>query len=285
VLVNRNKTTETTARSEERRNRSRVLVSTPVHLRSLEDTEGSLDDTTTTVNLSADGILINTANDAYYRSMKIRVTLPYVKSAGATQAEQAGHVVRIVELHGGLRSVAIALGSGFGNEVVHRKEEKSTQQSIRPLVLVVESESVASEFMKTYLSGEGYEVITVGTFAEAHGVLDLRTPSLLIAEIEGADKPGYALCSHCKETPRLKSMPVMLMTSSAYPSDYAKAHSVGAVVCMAKPYKRERLGHVVKLLAPPPNSNNKTAPPRRADASRHAGGKRLKASSGVTARR
>jgi len=40
----------------------------------------------------------------------------------------------------------------------------------------------------------------------------------------------------------------MLMTSSAYPSDYSSAHSVGAVVCMAKPYKQERLGHVVRLL-------------------------------------
>ena len=114
--------------------------------------------------------------------------------------------------------------------------------------------------MKKYLSSEGYEVITVATVEEAHGVLNQRTPSLLIAEIEGDEKPGFVLCSHCKETPRLKRIPVMLMTSSAYPSDYAKAHSVGAVVCMAKPYKRERLGHVVKLL---PRRRTRITKPRR----------------------
>jgi DNA-binding response OmpR family regulator len=126
--------------------------------------------------------------------------------------------------------------------------------------------------MKTYLVAEGYEVITAATIAEARGVLDQRTPSLLIAEIEGEGLPGYALCSHCKETPRLKPVPIMLMTSSAYPSDYAKAHSLGAIVCMAKPFKRERLGHIVRLLAPPPNANQ-GVPLRAPDPSRHSGAK------------
>jgi CheY-like chemotaxis protein len=136
-----------------------------------------------------------------------------------------------------------------------------------PMILVVESETAASEFMKTYLTGEGYEVITVQTSAEAHIVLDQRIPSLLIAEVEGKndEMPGFSLCSHMKQTPRLKPVPVMLITSSAYPSDYAKAHKIGAVVCMAKPFKRERLGHVVRLLAPPPNANDpaKTVVPLR----------------------
>ena len=245
------KATEKTARTEERRKKSRVLVSTPVRLRSLEDMEGSLEDVTTTVNLSPDGILIDTKNSAYYRGMKVRIVIPYVHESAEVPAEQAGHVVRIVELHGGRRSVAISL-DGLAATPAKHHDEKSPRETAKPLVLVLETEIVASEFMKKYLSSEGYEVITVSTVAEAHGVLDQRTPSLLIAEIEGDERPGYVLCSHCKETPRLKRIPVMLITSSAYPSDYAKAHSLGAVVCMAKPYKRERLGHVVKLLAPPP---------------------------------
>jgi hypothetical protein len=50
----------------------------------------------------------------------------------------------------------------------------------------------------------------------------------------------------------LKHVPVVLTSRSAYPSDYSNAHSMGAVVCMAKPYKLERLGHIVRLLAPLP---------------------------------
>jgi CheY-like chemotaxis protein len=81
----------------------------------------------------------------------------------------------------------------------------------------------------------------------------------VIAEIEGPDLPGYELCAHIKGTPRLQTTPVLLLTSSAYPSDYANAHSLGAVVCMAKPFRQERLGHVVRLLAPTANAKMQTA--------------------------
>jgi hypothetical protein len=66
---------------------------------------------------------------------------------------------------------------------------------------------------------------------------------------------------------------VLLTTSSGYPSDYANAHSLGAVVCMTKPYKQERLGHVVRLLAPPPPEfcAQKNGAPRPADPSRRCG--------------
>jgi len=65
----------------------------------------------------------------------------------------------------------------------------------------------------------------------------------------------------------------VLTTSSGYPSDYANAHSLGAVVCMTKPYKQERLGHVVRLLAPPPAEfcTQKSGAPRPADPSRRCG--------------
>ena len=111
-------------------------------------------------------------------------------------------------------------------------------------------------------------MIAVSTAGEAREVLNMFTPALVIAEIEGEGMPGYDICTHCKSTPRLQRIPVMLMTSSAYPSDYSSAHAVGAVVCMAKPFKQERLGHVVRLLAPPPDANNESAPVRTPDPTR-----------------
>jgi len=106
-------------------------------------------------------------------------------------------------------------------------------------------------------------------------VMNMFTPALVIAEVEGDGLPGYDLCAHVKQSPRLKHIPVVLTTSSGYPSDYSNAHSLGAVVCMTKPYKQERLGHVVRLLAPPPpefcaQKNGATAP-RPADPSRRCG--------------
>ncbi len=124
--------------------------------------------------------------------------------------------------------------------------------SKRPLVLVVDADEMIRATLKAYLGGEGYDVMAVSNCPDAREVLNMFTPALVIAEVEGDGLPGYDLCAHVKQSPRLKHVPVVLTTSSGYPSDYANAHSLGAVVCMTKPYKQERLGHVVRLLAPPP---------------------------------
>jgi len=122
--------------------------------------------------------------------------------------------------------------------------------------------------LKAYLSGEGYRVIAVESASDAREVLNMMTPALLISEIEGEGLPGFDLCAHVKTTPRLRHIPVMLTTCSAYPSDYSNAHSLGAVVCMAKPYRQERLGHVVRLLVAPTITDSATQPPRAPDPSR-----------------
>lgn len=267
----------------ERRSKRRALISAPVRVRGIDLTHDGLDDITTTLNVSRLGILLTSSNPAYYRSMDVMVTFPHSKAPNAIQAEQPGRVVRVSELADGRRSIAIALGVTHHDEEfihasgqkVHNREPESTKfaverdpNSLKPLVLALDAEKSIRESLKSYLANEGYDVITVTNAQEARDVLSQCTPSLLIAEIEGEGMPGYDLCAHCKSTPRLQSVPVMLTTSSAYPSDYASAHSLGAVVCMAKPYRQERLGHVVRLLAPPPNANEDAMPPRPADPSR-----------------
>ena len=119
-------------------------------------------------------------------------------------------------------------------------------------MLVVDADEMIRATLKGYLGSEGYEVMAVSNCPDAREVLNMFTPALVIAEVEGDGLPGYDLCAHVKQSPRLKHIPVVLTTSSGYPSDYSNAHSLGAVVCMTKPYKQERLGHVVRLLVPPP---------------------------------
>jgi CheY-like chemotaxis protein len=160
-------------------------------------------------------------------------------------------------------AVAIALGIGVGEDLVdsggRKLADARTQssysrdpESTRPLVLAVDADDVVREALRTYLTVNGYDVIAVKTGAEARQALTMLTPALLIAEVEGEGLPGFDLCAHVKSHPRLRHIPVLLTTRSGNPTDYSNAHSLGAVVCMAKPYKQDRLGHVVRLLAPPP---------------------------------
>jgi CheY-like chemotaxis protein len=255
---------DATATRGERRCRRRALISAPVRVRTIDVTDCGPDEVSTTLDVSRDGVLFATQCAAFEVAMVVAVTFPYSKSPVAVQAEQIGRVARVTTMPDGRYSVAVMFKSGTG-EIIdscgHKLQDKSLPPGVtpeystelgskRPLVLVVDKALTTRESLKSYLTAEGYDVIALGSAPEAHHVLNMFTPALLIAEIEGEDLPGYELCAHVKSTPRLKTIPVMLLTSSAYPSDYANAHSLGAVVCMAKPFRQERLGHMVQLLAP-----------------------------------
>lgn len=291
----------------ERRRRRRAMISAPVRVRTEDLTADGPDEISTTIDVSRIGFLFLTLNPSYVRDMEVLVTFPYSNSPNAVQAEQPGRVVRVNDREDGRRAVAIAIGavkqdlvdSGgrvlvtgpaatasapssvgniwFASEPL-RELSAPDKEAKKHLVLVVDAAVPMRDSLKAYLTNEGYEVIAVETANDAREVLKMFTPSIVIAEIEGEGLPGYDLCAHVKTTPRLRHIPVVLTTSSAYPSDYSSAHSLGAVVCMAKPFKQERLGHVVRLLAPLPHAANQSTPPRAADPSRHAGAHRSKRS-------
>ncbi|HXX19073.1 MAG TPA: response regulator [Candidatus Acidoferrum sp.] len=267
----------------DRRKRRRALISAPIRVRNVDVTQGAPDEISTTLDVSRNGVLFATSLPTFAAGMEVAVTFPYTKTPQSQQAEQSGRVVRVTQMPDGRRSVAIALDVGAGEDLVDaagrtlvskQPAASNSQQPAepeKPLVLVVDANQYIRDSLKVHLSADGYEVIAVSSAAEAHEVLKMFTPALLISEIEGDDLPGYELCAHCKGTPRLRTMPVMLLTSSAYPSDYANAHSLGAVVCMAKPYRQERLAHIVRLLAPTPQAKARCAPARPADPSRRCG--------------
>lgn len=262
----------------ERRSRRRALISAPVRVRSLDVTGCNVDEVSTTLDVSRGGVLFVSSRRAFAKGMEVAVTFPYSKSPVAVQAEQMGRIVRVTAMPDGRQSVGVALGCRAEAELVDTAGHKLSVEvprlhdrsvnSGKPLVLIVDADSTVRTSLKAALSCDGYEVVAVSSVAEAHEVLKMYTPALLIAEIEGEDLPGFELCAHVKSTPRLQAIPVMLMTSSAYPSDYANAHSLGAVVCMAKPFKQERLRHVVRLLAPTAQAKAQTAPVRTADETR-----------------
>jgi CheY-like chemotaxis protein len=266
----------------DRRRRRRALISSPVRVRGVDITNGGPDEISTTVDVSRLGLLFVSALDCYSPGMDVMVTFPYSKAVNAIQAEQQGRVVRVHKGSDARNRVAIALGVGVGEDLVDSCGRKLGDATItapiptaapqkKPLVLAVDADVALRDSLKAYLQGDGYEVIAVSSNLEAREVLDMFTPALVIAEVEGEGSPGFDICAHVKSSSRLQNIPVVLVTSSAYPSDYSTAHSMGAVVCMAKPFKQERLGHVVRLLAPLPVHLQPKFSPRPGDPSRRPG--------------
>jgi CheY-like chemotaxis protein len=266
---------------KDRRRKRRALISAPIRVRSRSAATSS-DEIATTVDVSRAGILFHTPLGVYTRGTEVAVVFPYSQAPGIVHAEQTGQVVRVSDLGKGIRAVAIALCATASEEVAvtHIPEcaaepaldlAATATQTKKPLILAVDADETLRDTLKIYLQNEGYDVIAVNNAADAREVLNIFTPALIIAEVEGEGTPGYDLCAYAKSNPSTRQVPVVLTTSSAYPSDYSHAHALGAIVCMAKPYKQERLGHVVRLLVPLPEHLQNIVAPHTADPTRVPG--------------
>jgi CheY-like chemotaxis protein len=272
-----NPVSRSASRQSDRRGKRRASLCAPLRVRGVNITAPeNPDEVVATVNVSRIGLLFLTRELSYHQGMEVAVTFPYSKTPGAIQAEQSGRVARVLQMADGRRAVALALGkpavAAGEPPVLDTACPKSLDelapscaaalpgdgQPDKPLILFVDSDDVLRDSLKAHLVDAGYHVIAVNNAADAREILNMFTPALLVAEVEGEGLPGFDLCAHVKANTRLRQIPVVLTTNSAYPTDYANAHSLGAIVCMAKPYKPERMGHIARLLVPKPQTRQQT---------------------------
>ena len=246
----------------ERRRRLRTKLSAPVRVR-LNSGAQQQAEVCTTVDASRDGLLFTSTFAGYRRGQDLAITFPYSGTAGGVQHERTALVARVFEMPEGRYGIGIRFYEGKRPDL-NAEADRAAGKHLRnagqvardlekpmPLVLIVESDSRSRDTMRNVLQDQKYVVEAVETGAQAVEFLRQRTPNLLLTEIEIEDMSGYDLCLIVKSNERLQHVPVVMTTRRGQPNDYSTAHALGAIVCMAKPYKQERLLHVVRMLAPP----------------------------------
>lgn len=254
----------------ERRRRKRVKVCAQVRVRSIG--KGGFVEIATTIDVSRDGILFSSSRPDFSKGMALGITFPFSNAPNALNSEQPAEVVRALDLgdgqfgvaiqftHSNQRAAAAIAASGPGSKEKSNVRGASTSAKgetiasgvYRPIVLVVEDDRRTQEQLKALLTPEGYDVFVVRTGTEALDILRTTVPACFIADIEAEGTNGYDLCLIIKNSDRLSRVPVVLVTRSAQPADYAASRDFGAVVCMAKPFQPERMLQVVRLVAPSP---------------------------------
>jgi CheY-like chemotaxis protein len=250
----------------ERRRRKRAKISAQVHVKVVNAPE-PFEEICKSVDVSRDGLLFLSARAGYWKGQRLEVTFPYSTAATALNQSQTAEVVRVAEAAGGQHGVAVQFiaakveSDGATNGADPFVSSATTtvpgsQTKQQAVVLAVERDQRTAETMRTVLQNDGYTVVVVPTAQQALEVLRTTIPAVFLAEVEAEDMSGHDLCLIIKRNDRLQHVPVILLTRSAQPADYSASHQLGAVVCMAKPFKPERLLHVVRLVAPPPTQKS-----------------------------
>jgi CheY-like chemotaxis protein len=234
----------------ERRKRKRAMFAVPVQVRGGVGTLEVFEDIVSSLDVSRDGLLLATSRGGYSVGQKLHVCCPYWSVPTAINVPRNARVIRNVLLPNFTYALALQFLPGACAESPWVMPASPFPNQVR--VLCVESDLVAARALREILEKDGYHVAVVSSAQEALDILHGETPDVILAEAEGQEISGKDLCAIVKTCPRLQHIPVILLTTSALPSDYATSHQIGAVVCMSIPCRPERIRSAIHLVAPPP---------------------------------
>jgi CheY-like chemotaxis protein len=145
----------------------------------------------------------------------------------------------------------------------------------RGFVLVADDAVEMRVLIDDVLTAEGYEVKAVPTGRHALGVLEKRTPDLVITDLLMPGMDGFALRAEMLRRPDLAEVPVIVLSSFwQRPSE-----TLEAVEVIGKPLDLDRLLDAVRRATAPeaanePHEHATTTPASRATLGTTGGGSR-----------
>ncbi len=108
----------------------------------------------------------------------------------------------------------------------------------KPHVLVVEDDPEIRKLLRRFLDKLGMDVSEAGTGKAALALLDGPEEFALVClDLMLPESSGYAICEHIRRTPKLRELPVLVISARSMPPDRALAEEVGANAYLIKPIR------------------------------------------------
>lgn len=129
--------------------------------------------------------------------------------------------------------------------------------SLRSLILIVEDNPADSHLIKTALHerhpNADVQLVESGTgasdylFRRGH-FRESVLPDLVLLDLNLPGKSGVEVLREVKQDPRLKSIPVVMFTSSEAPNDIQSSYDAGANAYFAKPNELKDFFKTIDLI-------------------------------------
>jgi CheY-like chemotaxis protein len=243
----------------DRRRRFRAKMVGRVHVRGALGTLDAYEDMGKSVDVTRDGILLSTTRSGYWVGESLHITFPYWSGPTGINMARRAKVVRNLRTADFHYAVAVEFEQQDGKQGLWVNSLGTNRAIVT--VLGVESCPRTADAIRELLEKDGYHAVFVSTAQKALDIMQNEIPDVLLAEAEGALISGWNLCAIVKRNERLKHIPVILLTTSAMPSDYSASRRAGAIMCMMKPCEPGRLQRAIHLVAPPPNHQSAYSSP------------------------
>ena len=108
-------------------------------------------------------------------------------------------------------------------------------------VMVIDDSKTIRRTAETLLRKEGCEVVTATDGFEALAKISDQQPQIIFVDIMMPRLDGYQTCALIKQNPKLKSTPVIMLSSKDGVFDRARGRLAGSDRYLTKPFTKEGL--------------------------------------------
>ena len=110
------------------------------------------------------------------------------------------------------------------------------------IVLIIEDDEIQARFAQNIIMKAGFKQRHAATREEIVGELNKAPlPDVVLMDVELPGANGFDILARMRQHPKLKSVPVIMLTALASQNDVFKGLSLGAKAYISKPYKKQTL--------------------------------------------
>ncbi len=122
------------------------------------------------------------------------------------------------------------------------------QRDRRTFALVVDDSITVRRVTQRLLERNGMRVLTAKDGVDAVSLLQENLPDIILLDIEMPRMDGYEVAAHVRNDPRLKDIPIVMITSRVSEKHRARAIELGVDDYLGKPYQESQLLDAIEPL-------------------------------------
>ena len=128
------------------------------------------------------------------------------------------------------------------------EEREAPQEDTRTFAMVVYDSITVRRVTQRLLERNGMRVLTAKDGVDAVSLLQEHLPDIILLDIEMPRMDGYEVAAHVRNDPRLKDIPIVMITSRVSEKHRARAIELGVDDYLGKPYQESQLLDAIEPL-------------------------------------
>lgn len=108
-------------------------------------------------------------------------------------------------------------------------------------IAVIDDDEAIRHVLRSLLKNQGHTIVDAKDGFDGLSVIENTRPDLIILDVMMPDMDGWVLCEKVKEDPRLKHIPIIMLTVRDTAKDIMKSMETSADWHLAKPFNNKTL--------------------------------------------